>query len=44
MGDLWKAGLASRLPQASTILGENSAGHCTCALKTSHGDPGRYAL
>lgn len=32
MKDLWKAGLASRLPQATTLPRESSTGHCTCAL------------
>lgn len=34
MRDLCKAGLASQLPQATTLLGESITGHC--ALETSH--------
>lgn len=44
MRDLWKAGLASRLTQATTLLGESSAGHCTCALETSHGGLRHYVM
>lgn len=44
VGDLWTAGLASRLPRASTVLGESSTGHCAWALETSRGEPRHYAM